>query len=447
MNMSILNIDLQAIEPWVSNNDLNTFLPSALRALEGLHNKSGKGNDFLGWINLPDNAAEQAEEIISKTAAFKQGLDCIVVIGIGGSYLGTKAVIDALANPFGNNLPGPEICYAGHHLSEDYLDVLIGHLQSKNWGIVVISKSGKTTEPALAFRLLNTALISKYGRPEAKNRVLAITDAKNGALRTLANQEKYQSFIIPDDIGGRYSVLTPVGLVPIALAGYDINSFIRGAQQMSVPTLPGKTDLENPAIIYAAARNALLAKNKTTEILANFNPRLHYVAEWWKQLYGESEGKDQKGIFPASVDFTTDLHSMGQYIQDGPRNLFETFLTVGQGQKTVIVPEDKDNLDQLNYISGRRIEDINQQAALGTLLAHVDGGVPVIQIQLAKLNEEALGALFYFFEISCGISGYMLGVNPFDQPGVEAYKNNMFALLGKPGFENQTEILKKRLEK
>ncbi len=445
--MTTLNIDLQAIEPWVSKNDLDTFIPSALGALDSLHNKSGKGNDFLGWVNLPDNAAEQAEDIIKKTSVFKAGLDCIVVIGIGGSYLGTKAVINALKNPFGDNLPGPEICYAGHHLSEDYLDDLISHIQSKNWGIVVISKSGKTTEPAIAFRLLNTALINKYGRSEAKNRVLAITDAKKGALRTLANQEKYQSFVIPDDIGGRYSVFTPVGLVPIALAGYDINSFIRGAQQMAQSTLPGKSDHENPAIIYAAARNALLSKGKTTEILANFNPRLHYVAEWWKQLYGESEGKDNKGIFPASVDFTTDLHSMGQYIQDGPRNLFETFLTVGQGEKTVRVPEDKDNLDQLNYISGRRIEDINQQAALGTLLAHVDGGVPVIQIQLAKLDEEALGALFYFYELACGISGYMLGVNPFDQPGVEAYKNNMFALLGKPGFENQTEALKKRLEK
>ncbi len=445
--MSKIKIDLNSIESCISYSDLKTYFPAANGALEQLYQKTGKGNDYLGWVELPGIAASQVEDITNKTAEFRRNLDCIVVIGIGGSYLGTKAVIDALSHPFGIFLPGPEICFAGHHLSEEYLDDLIGYLQLKSWGMVVISKSGTTTEPAIAFRLLNAALVRKFGRPEAKNRVIAITDAKKGALRTMADQENYQSFTIPDNIGGRYSVLTPVGLVPIALAGFNIESLIQGAHALSADTAPGIPESENPAIMYAAARNALLAKGKTTEILANFNPRLHYIAEWWKQLFGESEGKDSKGIFPASVDLTTDLHSMGQYIQDGPRNIFETFLRVAQTKKTVRVPEDPGNLDQLNYISGRRIEEINHQASLGTLLAHVDGGVPVIQIKMNQLDEYNLGALFYFFEISCGISGYMLGVNPFDQPGVEAYKNNMFALLGKPGFEKQTEILKKRFER
>jgi len=444
--MKNFNIDLHSIEPWVSKTELSSYLSSAKESLKLLNDKTGKGNDFLGWIELPGEAKKQLEDISKKTKEFSGDLDCIVVIGIGGSYLGTKAVIDALTNPFGANKPGPEVCYAGHHLSEDYLVDLMDYLQTKNWGLVVISKSGTTTEPAIAFRLLNAALISRYRHPEARKRVIAITDSSRGALRTLAEKEGFISFVIPDDIGGRYSVLTPVGLVPIALAGYNIEEFTQGAIDMAEACSPETPESQNPALLYAAARNALLAQGKTTEILANFNPQLHYVAEWWKQLFGESEGKDHKGIFPGSVDLTTDLHSMGQYIQDGPRNLFETFITIRKANKKLRVPKDQDNLDQLNYISGRRIEEINKQAAMGTLLAHVDGGVPVIQIQLEQLEEYQLGALFYFFEISCGISGYMLGVNPFDQPGVEAYKKNMFALLGKPGFEEQTILLRKRLE-
>jgi len=443
--MNNFEISLSSIKDWISDKEMSDLYPLAKSALMQLHSKSGQGKEFLGWMDLPEIAASQAAEIIASTYEFRQNLECIVVIGIGGSYLGTKAVIDALSNPFGTNLPGPEICFAGHHLSEDYQVDLISYLENKNWGLVVISKSGTTTEPAISFRLLNAELQKKYGVGEARKRVIAITDAKKGALRIMADKENYLSFIIPDDVGGRYSVLTPVGLVPIALAGYNIENLIHGALEMSGSTKPGILESENPALSYAAARNGLLAKGKTTEILANFNPRLHYVSEWWKQLFGESEGKNHKGIFPASVDLTTDLHSMGQYIQDGPRNLFETFITLRKARNILKVPLDPGNLDQLNYISGKRIEEINYQAALGTLLAHVDGGVPVIQISLDQLDEEHLGALFFFFELSCGISGYMLDVNPFDQPGVEAYKKNMFALLGKPGFEEQTEILKKRL--
>ena len=433
------------IEPWISPEELKNHFPAALRALESLHNKDGEGNDMLGWVSLPSEAAETSAELLKSCKKFSEKLECVVIIGIGGSYLGAKAVLEAL-NPHFGKLPGPEICFAGHQLSEDYLAELKEHLKDKNWGIVVISKSGKTTEPAIAFRILKSSLEQKFGKANARERVIAITDKSKGALRIMAEEEAYKTFIIPDDIGGRYSVLTPVGLVPIAIAGYDIDMLIKGAQEMMEQTDPGVSPGSNPAIIYAAARSALLKAGKTTEVLANFNPRIHYIAEWWKQLYGESEGKDHKGIFPASVDFTTDLHSMGQYIQDGPRNLFETFITIGDTGKELRVPEVKDDLDQLNYISGKRIEEINKQAALGTLLAHVDGGVPVISLQLEKLSEKELGALFYFFEIACGISGYMLEVNPFNQPGVEDYKNNMFALLGKPGFEEQTEALRKRLE-
>jgi len=445
--MNNFKINIKTTEAWVSENELASYYPAARKSLELIHNKTGKGNDFLGWLNLPEEASLQADDIIKTAADFRKNIDCIVLIGIGGSYLGTKAVLDALTPPFGINMPGPEIHYAGHHLSEEYLVDLLEYLEKKNWGIVVISKSGKTTEPALAFRILNIALINKYGKSVAREKVIAITDSSKGALRTMAEQENYKTFIIPDDIGGRYSVLTPVGLVPIALAGYDIKEFIAGAIEMMKATAPDIENGENPAIIYAAIRNALLDKGKTIEILTNFNPRLHFVSEWWKQLFGESEGKDGKGIFPASVDFTTDLHSMGQYIQDGPRNLFETFITVNKALKELRVPKDDNDFDQLNYISGKRIEEINSQAALGTLIAHMDGGIPVIQIQLDQLKEKELGALMYFFELSCGLSGYMLGVNPFDQPGVEAYKNNMFALLGKAGFENQTESLRKRLDK
>ena len=444
--MKNFNINIKTTESWIPKDELKSYFPSAKKSLKLLHSKTGKGADFIGWLDLPNDAALQADDIIQTAEKFRKNLDCVVVIGIGGSYLGTKAVLEALSPTFGKNMKGPEILYAGHHLSEEYLVDLLEYLEEKNWGIVVISKSGKTTEPALAFRILNTALNNKYGKGAAREKIIAITDSSKGALRTLANQEAYKTFIIPDDIGGRYSVLTPVGLVPIAIAGYDIKLLIAGALEMVAATAMEVPDEENPAILYAATRNALLNKGKTIEILSNFNPRLNYVSEWWKQLYGESEGKDGKGIFPASVNFTTDLHSMGQYIQDGPRNLFETFITIDKTNKELRVPKVDTDLDQLNYIAGRRIEDINSQAALGTQIAHMDGGVPVIQIQLNELKEKELGALMYFFEIACGISGYMLEVNPFDQPGVEAYKNNMFALLGKPGFEDQTKNIRKRLE-
>jgi len=442
----IFEVDIKSIKPWISDEELNNFLLQATEALEELHGGTGEGNDFLGWLALPNEAGRQADEINRAASDFRKGKGCIVVIGIGGSYLGAKAVIDALSPAFGKDRPGPEICFAGHHLSEDYLYELLEYLDTKDWGIVVISKSGTTTEPAIAFRLLNSALKKKYGSIEAAKRVIAITDAGKGALRTMASRQDYRSFVIPDNIGGRYSVLTPVGLVPIALAGFDITEMINGALDVSLSSGPGEKDKQNPALLYAAARNALLSKGKNIEILANFNPRLHYVSEWWKQLFGESEGKDNKGIFPASVDLTTDLHSLGQYIQDGPRNLFETFMTIESAKNTVRVTDDEADLDQLNYISGMRVEEINRQAALGTMLAHVDGGVPAIQIKMKQLGEKELGALFYFFELACGISGYMLGVNPFDQPGVEAYKTNMFALLGKPGFEEQTRILRNRLK-
>jgi len=439
-------IDIKAVKPWVSDTEMKSFYSTARASLEKLHKGQGEGNDFLGWLSLPVEAKGMASQVSEMASSFSKGKDCIVVIGIGGSYLGAKAVIEALSPAFGKDRLGPEICFAGHHLSEDYHYELLEYLEDKDWGIVVISKSGTTTEPAIAFRLLNTALEGKYGQDDAVKRVIAITDSSKGALRTLADRLGYVSYVIPDNVGGRYSVLTPVGLVPIALAGFDVKELVEGAAEM-MAACSMDTDIEkNPAITYASARNALLSKGKSIEILANFNPRLHYVSEWWKQLYGESEGKDQKGIFPASVDLTTDLHSMGQYIQDGPRTLFETFITVEKNIRELRVPSDRDNLDQLNYIAGKRIEEINSQAALGTMLAHVDGGVPAIRIKLGRLRENELGALFYFFELACGISGYMLGVNPFDQPGVEAYKRNMFALLGKKGFEAQTAELKKRLD-
>ncbi len=415
-----------------------------------LAQKTGKGNDFLGWVELPSLIGEaqfaEIEATANKLKAKK--LDLFIVIGIGGSYLGAKAVIDALSDNFAafkGNQNNPIVIFAGQNIGEDYLVELRELLKQKEYALAVVSKSGTTTEPALAFRLLKQDIEEKYGKKEATERIIAITDAKKGALRTLATTEGYKTFVIPDDIGGRYSVLTPVGLVAIAAAGFDIRALVKGAKDMEEATASSVAFENNPAAQYAATRNALYEKGKKVEILVNFNPKLHYFAEWWKQLYGESEGKDGKGIFPASVDFTSDLHSMGQYIQQGERHLFETVISIKNPNKSICIPKDKENLDQLNFLAGKHVDEVNKMAELGTMLAHVDGGVPNIRIEIPQLNEYYLGQLIYFFEKACGISGYLLNVNPFDQPGVEAYKKNMFALLDKPGYEEESKKIKSRL--
>ncbi|MDE6288889.1 MAG: glucose-6-phosphate isomerase, partial [Muribaculaceae bacterium] len=367
----------------------------------------------------------------------------VVCIGIGGSYLGAKAVIAALGNSLGITTPGnPEVLFAGHNIGEDYLYDLQEYLKGKRFGIIVISKSGTTTEPAIAFRLLKEQLEEAVGREAAAKLIVAITDAKRGALRSLATTEGYKTFVIADNVGGRFSVLTPVGLLPIAVAGYDIKALLDGARAMQKGTLAGT---DSSALLYAMTRNALYRAGKKIEIFVNYNPSLHFLAEWWKQLYGESEGKDRKGIFPASVDNSTDLHSMGQWIQDGERSIFETVISVTRQRHEVVIPSDKDNLDGLNYLAGKRVDAVNKMAELGTRIAHVDGRVPNLLITLPAINEYFLGSLIYFFEAACGISGYMLGVNPFNQPGVEAYKRNMFALLEKPGYEEETAAIKSRL--
>jgi glucose-6-phosphate isomerase len=366
-------------------------------------------------------------------------------MGIGGSYLGAKSVIDALAPYFSDNDSKTNIIYAGHNISEDYLSELLSYIENKSFALVIISKSGTTTEPAIAFRLLRNKLEEKYGKSESKDRIIAITDAKKGALRTLADKEGYKTFIIPDNIGGRYSVLTPVGLLPIALAGYDINKLIAGALEIEKNTNSKVSFENNIAAIYASARYELYKSGKKIEILANFEPKLNYFAEWWKQLYGESEGKDGKGIFPANVNFTTDLHSLGQYIQEGERSLFETVLSLEKPNKTLKIPSDEVNLDKLNYLSDKRINEVNKMAETGTRLAHIDGGVPNIKIDIPQISEFYIGQLIYFFEKACAISGYLIDVNPFNQPGVEEYKRNMFALLKKPGFEKESEEILKKL--
>ena len=378
----------------------------------------------------------------------RENCEIVVVIGIGGSYLGAKAVIDALSNSFDwlqTERTSPAVVYAGQNIGEDYLYELQELLKNKKFGIISISKSGTTTEPALAFRLLKTQLEEQQGKEAAKNLIVCVTDKARGALRTLATQEGYKTYVIEDNIGGRYSVLSPVGLLPIAVAGFDIRKLVEGAVTMEKLCGEDVSFEENPAAQYAAVRNELYKTGKTTEILVNFHPKLHYIGEWWKQLYGESEGKENKGIFPAAVDFTTDLHSMGQWIQEGERNIFETVISVNEPNHTKVFPHDEANLDGLNFLSGKRVDEVNKMAELGTMIAHVDGGVPNLKIELPKLNEYYLGELLYFFEKACGISGYVLGVNPFDQPGVEAYKKNMFALLDKPGFEAETKAIKARL--
>ncbi len=446
--MKEIKLNISDIFATVPEATVSGMRGEAAEALSHVINGDAAGNDFLGWVDLPTRTtADLVDDINATAAAMRSCCDVVVSIGIGGSYLGAKAVIEALSDSFaayGHRRQGPAMLFAGQNIGEDYLHELQDYLADKKFGIIVISKSGTTTEPAIAFRLLKEQLEKQVGKAEAAKRIVAITDAKKGALRRLADEEGYKTFIIEDSVGGRFSVLTPVGLLPIAVAGFDINSLLEGARLMQ-GKLSAATD-DNIAMTYAAARNALYRDGKKTEILVNFNPKLHYLAEWWKQLYGESEGKDHKGIFPAAVDFTTDLHSMGQWIQDGERTIFETVISVAESEFETTIPTDADNLDGLNYIAGKRIDSVNKMAELGTRIAHVDGGVPNMLITLPAIKEAYLGQLIYFFEMACGISGYMLGVNPFNQPGVEAYKRNMFALLAKPGYEKETEEINKRIK-
>lgn len=415
-----------------------------------LHNKTGLGNDYVGWVDLPNNIdEEELKRVKAASDKIKLNSDVLVVIGIGGSYIGSRAVIEALGNNFRNELSKgkrkfPKIFYAGQNISGKYLSELVEVLREIDFSINVISKSGTTTEPAIAFRVLKKLIIEKYGKEEAKTRIYATTDKSKGALRQLADKEGYETFVIPDDVGGRYSVLTPVGLLPIATSGIDIDELLAGASE-GVKEYSVKNIDENICYQYAILRNALYNRGKTTEIMVNYEPGLHYVSEWWKQLYGESEGKDNKGLFPAAVDFSTDLHSMGQYIQDGRRNIFETVLKVSDSGFDMVIEEDELNLDGLNYLKGKTMNYVNEKAFEGTLLAHYDGNVPNIIFEIEKLNAFNIGKLIYLFEKACGISGYLLGVNPFDQPGVEAYKKNMFALLNKPGFEELGAELRKRI--
>ena len=429
----------------VSKDAINALQSKAAEAVEKLEQGTGAGNDFLGWLHLPTSLDEALIADIEKTAALLRA-DCeyVVAIGIGGSYLGAKAVIEALSDSFAALKPanGPRVLFAGQNIGEDYMSELISLLDGKKFGIIVISKSGTTTEPAIAFRLLKEMLEKQEGKAFASKHIVAVTDKARGALRSLADTEGYTSYVIEDNVGGRFSVLTPVGLLPIAVAGFDIRALIDGARAMELATVSPD---DNIAVEYAKTRNALYAAGKKIEILVNYNPKLHFLAEWWKQLYGESEGKDHKGIFPASVDNSTDLHSMGQWIQDGERTIFETVISVARQQHAVKIPADADNLDGLNYIAGKRIDQVNKMAELGTVIAHIDGGVPNIHITLPELSEYYLGEIIYFFEKACGISGYILDVNPFNQPGVEAYKKNMFALLEKPGYEEETKAIQAKL--
>lgn len=447
-----LKIDTRGLEGFVEKQTLESFTEELIRHQGTLLNKTGKGYDFLGWITLPDEIDEDLLSSIENDARFiARNSDIYVVIGIGGSYLGARAIIEALQNNFASLLSQdhrgkPYVVYAGNNISEDYLADLLKILDQRDYSLAVISKSGTTTEPAIAFRILKRHIEDKYGKEEARKRIIAITDQSKGALKRLSNTEGYRTYIVPDDVGGRYSVLTPVGLLPIAVAGFDIRQFVAGAKAMKDLVTTAKTIEENPAFKYVAARNALYRAGKPVEITVNYQPSLNYITEWWKQLFGESEGKQNRGIFPAGVSFTTDLHSMGQYVQDGLRILFETVLSIEQPQKSIQVPHEDDDSDGLNFMAGRRINLINREAERGTLLAHMDGGVPNIMITLPQVNEYTLGQLIYFYEFSCALSGYVLDVNPFDQPGVEAYKKNMFALLGKPGFEKEGEELRERLK-
>ncbi len=447
--MSTIKVNVKEVLGTVSAEQIEALNPEAAQAMEFLHKGTGAGSDFLGWVNLPeDTSAELLADIEATAKQLRETCDYVVSIGIGGSYLGAKAVIEALSDSFAS-LRGMEddrrcrVLFAGQNIGEDYLHELQDFLADKKFGIIVISKSGTTTEPAIAFRLLKEQLESKLGKAEASKRIVAITDEKRGALRQLATEEGYKTFVIADNVGGRFSVLTPVGLLPIAVAGFDIRALMDGARQMQRDTLA--SDDSNLSFLYATTRNALYRAGKKIEILVNYNPKLHFFGEWWKQLYGESEGKDHKGIFPAAVDNSTDLHSMGQWIQDGERTIFETVVSVAEPRHEVVIPMDATNLDGLNYLAGKRVDQVNKMAELGTRIAHVDGAVPNILITIPALEERYLGELIYFFEKACGISGYLLEVNPFNQPGVEDYKRNMFALLEKPGYEEATAKIKSRL--
>jgi glucose-6-phosphate isomerase len=450
--MEKITFDSSKASCFLSEYEINYFEGFVKQAHEMLHSKTGPGNDFLGWLDLPLNYDREEFARIKKSAEkIKADSDVLIVIGIGGSYLGARAAIEMLSHSFYNMLPKskrktPEIYFVGNNISSTYVSDLLELIEGKEVSVNVISKSGTTTEPAVAFRIFKEYLENKYGKQEARKRIYATTDKARGALKKLADEEGYESFVIPDDVGGRFSVLTAVGLLPIAVCGADIDKIMQGAADAC--KLYSDADFKNnDCYRYAAARNALYNKNKTTEIMVNYEPSLHFFTEWWKQLYGESEGKDQKGIFPAGVDFTTDLHSMGQYIQDGLRNLFETVIHVGKAKKSITIKEDKDDIDGLNFLAGKEMDFVKNKAFEGTLLAHTDGGVPNFVINVPELNEYYFGNMVYFFEKACGISGYLLAVNPFDQPGVEAYKKNMFALLGKPGYEEQKQKLEARLAK
>ena len=445
----MISLNIEKTLGFISQENVLAYETAVKTAQEMLENGTGKGNDFLGWLHLPSSIGKaQLDDLKTTAQVLRENCEVVVVAGIGGSYLGARAVIEALSNSFAwlqDKKVVPTIVYAGHNISEDYLYELEEYLKDKKFGVINISKSGTTTETALAFRLLKKQCEAQRGKETARKVIVAITDAKKGAARVTADKEGYKTFVIPDNVGGRFSVLTPVGLLPIAVAGFDIEQLVAGAAAMEKACAPEVPFAENPAALYAATRNELYKSGKKIEILVNFCPKLHYVSEWWKQLYGESEGKEHKGIFPASVDFSTDLHSMGQWIQEGERSIFETVISVDQVSHKLVVPTDEENLDGLNYLAGKRVNEVNKMAELGTQFAHVDGGVPNIRIVMPSLNEYHIGELLYMFEKACGISGYLLGVNPFNQPGVEAYKKNMFALLNKPGYEKESQEIQARL--
>ena len=448
--MKNITLDITKAAQFLKAGAVEALKPQVKAAQEALENGTCPGNDFLGWLHLPSSiSADFIKQLQDCANVLRENCEAIVVAGIGGSYLGARAVIEALSNSFAwlvGDKSNPTILFAGNNIGEDYLSELTDYLKDKKFGVINISKSGTTTETALTFRLLKKQCEEQRGKEEAKKVIVAVTDAKKGAARTCADKEGYTSFIIPDNVGGRFSVLTPVGLLPIACAGFDIAKLVEGAQSMEKACGKDVPFAENIAAQYAAVRNALYAEaGKKIEIMVNYQPKLHFMSEWWKQLYGESEGKDGKGIFPASCDFTTDLHSMGQWIQEGERTIYETVISVEKPNRTMLFPNDEENLDGLNFLAGKRVDDVNKMAELGTRLAHVDGGVPNIHILMPELNEYYLGQLIYFFELGCGISGNVLGVNPFNQPGVEAYKKNMFALLDKPGYEAESKAIKARI--
>ena len=449
--MKNITLDTSKAVQFLPAGTVESYESKVKAAQEALENGTCEGSDFLGWLHLP---TEISDEFLAEVQAVADTLRCkcevVVVAGIGGSYLGARAVIEALGNSFAwlvnDDRKNPNILFAGNNIGEDYLAELTDYLKNKKFGVINISKSGTTTETALTFRLLKKQCEAQRGKDEAKDVIVAVTDARKGAARTCADKEGYKSFVIPDNVGGRFSVLTPVGLLPIAVAGFDIKALVKGAQDMEKATGTDVPFAENPATQYAAVRQGLYTQaGKKIEIVANFQPKLHFIAEWWKQLYGESEGKDKKGIFPAACDFTTDLHSMGQWIQDGERSIFETVISVETPERKLDFPADEENLDGLNFLAGKRVDEVNKMAELGTRLAHVDGGVPNIRISMPQLNEYYLGQLIYFFERACGVSGLLEEVNPFNQPGVEAYKKNMFALLNKPGYEAESKAIQERL--